>query len=119
MNLKSHEAQYVLAALVKQKKLRVSQVRATLRARDHEIRDLRERLAALEAGAAASVARGRRVVRRRAATAKVLALRKLQGRYMGFVRRLKAAEKARVRAIREKQGLAAAIRAAASLGKKK
>ena len=109
MNLKSHEAQYVLAALVKQKKLRVSQVRATLRARDHEIRDLRERLATLEAGAAASVARGRRV----------LALRKLQGRYMGFVRRLKVAEKARVRAIREKQGLAAAIRAAASLGKKK
>jgi hypothetical protein len=38
---------------------------------------------------------------------------------MGFVRRLKAAEKARVRAIREKQGLAAAIRAAASFAKKK
>ena len=119
MNLNAHEAQYVLAALVRQKKLRMSQVRATLRAREHEIRELRERLAALEAGAAAAAARGRRGARRRATTARVRALRKLQGRYMGFVRRLKAVEKAKVRAIREKQGLAPAIRAAASLAKRK
>jgi len=119
MDLKAHEAQYVLAALLRQKKLRMAQVRATLRAREHEIRDLRERLNALEAGAASTLARGRRIARRRATTARVLALRKLQGRYMGFVRRLKASEKAKVRAIREKQGLAPAIRAAAVLAKKK
>jgi hypothetical protein len=37
---------------------------------------------------------------------------------MGYVRRLKPAEKARVRAVREKEGMQAAIRLAASLAKK-
>ena len=36
---------------------------------------------------------------------------------MGYVRRLKPAEKARVRAVREKQGMQAAIRLASSLAK--
>jgi hypothetical protein len=37
---------------------------------------------------------------------------------MGFVRRLKATEKARVRAVREKQGMEAAIRLASSFAAK-
>ena len=37
---------------------------------------------------------------------------------MGYVRRLKAAEKARVRSVREKQGIGAAIRLAQSLAAK-
>jgi hypothetical protein len=45
----------------------------------------------------------------------VRALRRQQGEYMGLVRRLKPAEKSRVRAVREKKGLAAAIRAARGL----
>jgi len=49
---------------------------------------------------------------------RVRALRQLQGKYMGYVRRLKPAEKARVRAMREKQGMVAAIRLARSLGGK-
>jgi hypothetical protein len=36
---------------------------------------------------------------------------------MGYVRRLKPAEKARVRAVREKEGMQAAIRLASSLSK--
>ena len=56
--------------------------------------------------------------RRRAMSPRVLALRKQQGRYMGYVRRLKPAEKARVRSVREKQGIEAAIKLAASLGSK-
>ena len=48
---------------------------------------------------------------------KVRALRRQQGRYMGLVRRLKAGQKARVRAVREKKGLPAAIRLALSLGR--
>ena len=36
---------------------------------------------------------------------------------MGLVRRLKAGQKARVRAVREKKGLPAAIRLALSLGR--
>ncbi|MDQ2969522.1 MAG: hypothetical protein M3R34_00140 [Acidobacteriota bacterium] len=49
---------------------------------------------------------------------KVRALRKLQGKYMGFVRGLKPAQKSRVRAVREKQGMAAAIALASSLRQK-
>jgi hypothetical protein len=49
---------------------------------------------------------------------KTRALRKLQGKYMGLVRGLKPAEKSRVRAVREKQGMGAAIALASSLGKK-
>jgi hypothetical protein len=49
---------------------------------------------------------------------KVRALRRLQGKYMGYVRRLKPAEKARVRSVREKQGMEIAIRLAQSLGAK-
>jgi hypothetical protein len=45
------------------------------------------------------------------------ALRRQQGRYMGLVRRLTEAEKARVRGLREKKGLPAAIRLALSLGR--
>jgi hypothetical protein len=37
---------------------------------------------------------------------------------MGYVRRLKPAEKARVRAVREKQGMPAAIQLASSLATK-
>jgi hypothetical protein len=47
----------------------------------------------------------------------VRALRRLQGKYMGYVRRLKVSEKARVRSVREKQGMVAAIKLAQSLGK--
>ena len=50
---------------------------------------------------------------------KVRALRRLQGKYMGFVRGLKPAEKARVRSVREKQGMAAAIHLASSLAGKR
>ena len=49
---------------------------------------------------------------------RVRALRQQQGKYMGYVRRLKPAEKARVRTVREKQGMEAAIRLAKSLGAK-
>jgi hypothetical protein len=49
---------------------------------------------------------------------RVRALRKLQGKYMGYVRRLKPAEKARVRSVREKQGIEEAIRLAKSLAAK-
>lgn len=121
------QAHYVLTTLLAQRKLRQTQIDQALRNRESEIRSLRERLASLEGmtdGAAGSSGRrGRRrsgsaaarPVRRRKMSAKVRALRRLQGKYMGFVRGLKAAEKARVRAVREKQGMSAAIQLASSL----
>ncbi len=116
MELTPHEAQYALAVLVKQGKLRASQVRAALKWRQREIRQLQMKLASLEGLASAASAAKRRGGRK--LSARVRSLRRLQGRYMGFVRRLKPAEKARVRAVREKKGLGPAIRLAASLAKK-
>ena len=134
------QAHYVLTTLVAQRKLRQTQIDQALRNRDNEIRSLRERLASLEGmdGAASSSPRrgGRRrgrgaasgsgssgsasrPIRRRKMSPKVRALRRLQGKYMGFVRGLKPAEKARVRSVREKQGMGAAIQLASSLARKR
>ena len=121
MQFTAKEAQYVLAALIARRVLRASQVRAALKWRRDEIRMLRERLATLESLPDGASGRGRRAgkpARRRKLDPRVRSLRRLQGRYMGFTRRLKPAEKARVRAVREKQGLAPAIRLAASLARK-
>ena len=131
MKFSPSQAHYALNVLMSQGKLRVAHIRKALKNREQEIRSLRERLAALEqfspgASAARGPRRGRpaRVARKQRTrrirmSPKVRALRKLQGKYMGYVRRLKSAEKARVRAIREKQGMQAAIRLAKSLGAKK
>jgi hypothetical protein len=128
--LTPNDSHYVLQSLVSTGALRLSQVEKALRGRADEIRRLRERLASLESlsaathgGAVPRTRSGRRPRpaaprRRRRMSAKTRALRKLQGKYMGLVRGLKASEKARVRAVREKQGMAAAIKLAASLGRK-
>ena len=125
MQMTPAESQYVLRRLLAQGRIREVQVRAVLNGRSREIAELREQLATLE-GMDGSNRRGARrasaggpVARRRhvAISPKVRALRRLQGKYMGYVRRLKPAEKARVRAVREKQGMQAAIRLAASLSK--
>jgi hypothetical protein len=118
------ESHYVLQSLMSQGRVRQNQVKAVLNGRSKEIADLRERLASLEgmgggSGSGRRAAGARRATgkRRVAISPKVRALRRLQGKYMGYVRRLKPAEKARVRAVREKQGMQAAIRLAASLAK--
>lgn len=129
MNLTPDQSQYVLNSLVAQGKVRLSQIRKALKGRQQEIRQLRQKLASLEGlgrdgapGGARSAARrrGRRPAARRVRkmSGRVRALRRLQGKYMGYVRRLKAAEKARVRSVREKQGMQEAIRLAASLASK-
>jgi hypothetical protein len=127
MRITPAESHYVLQTLVLHGKVRQNQVTAILGGRTKEIATLRERLAALEGIERAPRGRGRRRAaaparpsRRRNVTIspKVRALRRLQGKYMGYVRRLKPAEKARVREVREKQGMQAAIRLASSLGTK-
>jgi hypothetical protein len=131
MKLTPSQSHYVLGILVSEGRVRENHVRKALKGRDEEIRTLRERLASLEQlssgdGRAPKGRRARRRGRPRAAakrvrraplSPKVRALRRLQGKYMGYVRRLKPAEKARVRSVREKQGMEAAIKLAQSLGK--
>ena len=124
MTLTPDQSHYVLNALMSRGRIRQTQILAVLRERKQEIANLRERLATLERldgkgsrrGAAVGRAQSAPATRRRPRmTPKVRALRRLQGKYMGYVRRLKPAEKARVRVVREKQGMQAAIRMAASL----
>jgi len=125
MRMTPAESHYVLQSLMSQGRVRQNQVQAVLNGRSKEIADLRERLASLEGmRGGGSRRRGRQAKstrstkrRRVAISPKVRALRRLQGKYMGYVRRLKLAEKARVRAVREKEGMQAAIRLAASLAK--
>lgn len=126
MTMTPAESHYVLQSLMSQGRVRQNQVQAVLNGRSKEIANLRERLASLEGmSGGGSRRRGRQAKastrstqrRRVAISPKVRALRRLQGKYMGYVRRLKPAEKARVRAVREKEGMQAAIRLAASLAK--
>ena len=124
MKLNPSQSHYVLQVLISQGRIRAGQVRKALKNREREIRSLREKLAALEklsppASGGSRRRRGAasRRVRRARLSPKVRALRRLQGKYMGYVRRLKAGEKARVRSVREKQGMLAAIKLARSLAK--
>jgi hypothetical protein len=74
-------------------------------------------LAAVPAlGAERTAAAESRSARRRP-SAKARAARKAQGRYLGAVRLLSAANRAKVKAIREKKGIRAAITAAKKLVK--
>ena len=123
MKLDAREAHYVLETLIARRRIAERHVREILNEREKEIAALRRRLGELErlgaratASATAKAARTAGRVRRRLSP-KVRALRRQQGQYMGLVRRLKASEKARVRALREKKGLPAAIRFALSLGR--
>lgn len=61
--------------------------------------------------------RDRGTRRRLKLTAARRAALKLQGRYMGYVRRLKPREKARIRAVKHKRGYRAAIRLAKQLAR--
>jgi len=125
MRMTPAESHYVLQSLMSQGRVRLNQVKAVLNGRSKVIAELRERLASLEGIGGGARRRGRKAAtstrtakkRRVAISPKVRALRRLQGKYMGYVRRLKPAEKARVREVREKQGMQAAIRLAASLSK--
>lgn len=112
-------------------------VARAIQRREKLIREIREQLEALGAGTAvvaSRVARRARPVVARAARRAVKASRKgaaralsattrakyqAQGRYMAAVRTLPKAFRVRVRKIREKSGVDAAIRAAKAMAKRK
>ncbi len=133
MKLTPGESHYVLQSLILRGSIKPALVEKTLRGREAEIRSLRDRLASLEGASDGAQPRRRgpgrprgsgkpaaaSKVSRRRMSPKVRALRRLQGKYMGLVRGLKVAEKARVRSVREKQGMGAAIALASSLGSRR
>ena len=131
--LSGEHARQALAVLIHEGKLAAGEVRKALQRRDRLIRALRASLAALGEGVGrvgrrvgkggpfpmvAKTARGTRPrVVRRAKPRISAATRKMyqqQGRYMAAVRHLPKAARARVKAIREKSGVRAAIAAAKS-----
>jgi hypothetical protein len=90
--------------------------------RERLVQEIKERLEQL-GGEKLRILRGPEALkrssakRRRKASAKAQAAWKAQGRYLGAVRQLSAANRARVKVIREKKGLQAAVTAAKRLAK--
>jgi len=127
--LSGEQAQQALAVLIQEGKLRASEVRKTPQRRDRLIRDLRAKLAALEAvmvkagrrvlkdgffptARKVKTAKGRTVRRKPRISAATRKLHQQQGRYMAALRPLTTAARSKIKAIREKSGVQAAIAAA-------
>ena len=105
-------AAQALSILIHEGKLKAKDVAGALRRRDAMIRDLREKLVALERGASSALSnvatgRGRRWKKRISKAQR--AARQAQGRYLGAIRRLSKADRAKAKTIREKSGVRAAI----------
>jgi hypothetical protein len=120
ITIQPKHAAHALHTLIAEGKLTAKDITNALKRREKLIFVLRHRLAALESGAilttknaGKNVARG---TRRRLTAARRAAL-KLQGQYLGTVRPLSKAAKAKIKAIREKKGFRAAIAEAKRLAK--
>ena len=88
----------------------VRAIRRALKAIDRSLEKL-----VVEAKSAQRASAVERPKRKLKLTAKRRADLKLQGQYMGYVRRLKPRQKAQVKAVREKKGMRAAIAVARRL----
>ena len=116
------DAAQALHVLIGDGKLAVRDVASALKRREAMIRELRGRLATLEAGVAATVGTvernvARKVRRKPKLSAATRAKYRQQGRYLAAVRRLSKNSRAKVKAIREKAGVRAAIAAAKTMAK--
>jgi hypothetical protein len=126
LNLEAGRAAYALSLLIEQRKIRRSDVALALKQRESMIRELQGRLAALEGGfEQASPPRSRlkeKGTRRRSPHSRItpaqMRARRAQGRYLGAIRQLPAAARARVKAIRAKSGLRAALAAAKRMSRR-
>jgi hypothetical protein len=127
LKMSADHAAAALHLLVEEGKIAARDVQRVLERREKTIRELRERLAALEEASAPLARRfaraGRTAVRRalprarKAITRAQRAARQAQGRYMSALRRLSADARAKVREIRKQSGVDAAIQAARKMTK--
>lgn len=116
LKLGQERAAQALRILVSQGRIKAREVHAALK-REKLVLELRERLAALESkgiqvleGARRTAKASARRVKRRVSPARRAAM-KAQGRYLAAIRRLPKAARAKIKAIREKSGVRAAIAA--------
>jgi hypothetical protein len=123
LTISADRAAHVLHILIAEGKLTAKHVSDALKRREELIHELRQRLEALERGAVSAIEKGgRRVARierkakRKMSSARRAAL-KSHGRYLGHIRTLPKAAKAKVKAIRKQSGVHAAIRAARAIAK--
>jgi hypothetical protein len=119
VNFTSDRAAHALNVLIADGKIAARDVTNALKRREQLIRELRQRLVALEQGAASAVERTASTAtrkmawkpRRRMSVARRAAL-KLHGQYLGHIRMLPKKAKAKIRVIRGAKGVQAAIEAA-------
>jgi len=118
---------YALNRLIQEGKTSLVEIRRFADERPARIAALERELATLKAGRAAATAAGRSAGPRAAAakkpkrkftlTAKARAARKRQGQYLAALKRLKGVERARVKTVARKEGVAKAIDLARKLAK--
>jgi hypothetical protein len=124
MKFTAEHAANALHILIADGKLAARDVAHALKRREGMIKELRDKLASLEHGVASGIAdarkamtgRGRRAPKRRVSASRRAAM-KLHGKYLGTIRPLSKANRAKVKAIREKSGVRAAIAAARKMAK--
>ncbi len=121
--ISAEQARQALHILVSDGRLAAREVAKALARREKLVRDLRQRLNALgeEIKGALPDARQRRAIRRQAGkaiTAAQRAARQAQGQYLGAIRQLSKASRAKVRKIRKSSGVKAAIAAAKKMAAK-
>ncbi len=118
MNWTAEEARYAVDRLITRRKIRPCDVERALGNRQKEIQTLRKRLSELDSISETGRPRRRRAKRSsRRLSARARSQVRLQGKYMGYVRRLTAAQKNHVRKVRKGKGWREAIRMAAELAK--
>jgi hypothetical protein len=130
LNLPPDRAARALSILIDEGKLKLRDVTKALDRREKMIRELRAKLASLGEEVSGALSRVTRRTRRRASTRtrKVVtktrriskaqrAARQAQGRYLGAIRRLSVEARAKVKEIRAKSGVRAAIAAAKKMAK--
>jgi hypothetical protein len=130
LGLSAERARQALAVLIQEGKLAASEVRGALQRRDRLVRALRASLAALETGVGkvgsflrdrslrtarkVGTPKRRRKPRISAVTRKIY---QQQGRYMAALRPLTKQQRAKIKVIRAKSGVQAAISAARKMAK--
>jgi hypothetical protein len=123
LNLSTERAAHALHVLIADGKIAARDVTNALKGREQLLHELRQKLAALEGRAISAIAQVRKAVVRNSGrkkpklSAETLAKYRQQGKYLSAMRPLSKRNRAKVKAIRKKSGVHAAIRAARTIAK--